>query len=103
MPKPEKLYVFKDLVEMFPVSERTLRRVVAELGFKPPVGRQKLILTEIQVERVREALTWRSPPKKPSAPPKIKLPVSTRMARLRETRAISEEVVRRLKAKSGRD
>src|SRR5690606_1586008 len=99
MGKESGCYTFKELVEMFPVSARTLRRVVGELGYKPPLGRHKLILSEVQVDRVREALTWREPKRVPPPPPLTKEQVrARRIARRRETKEIHERVLRHLRA-----
>ena len=49
-----RLFTFRELLEMFPVSERTLRDVIAELGYRRAQGRGRLIFTPDQVATIRQ-------------------------------------------------
>ena len=95
------LITFRDRLSRVPVSERTLRAVVAELGFRPPQGRHKLLFNEAQVKLVEEALVCRSSRPRSS----VRLPpedVNRRRAMLaRQSREIMKRVRAEMDAKGG--
>jgi hypothetical protein len=67
-PRPgvERLYTLRDTLALVPLSMRVLRAVVAEIGFRPPPGRKKLLLTERQVKEIQEAVKCRASAEKRS-------------------------------------
>jgi len=59
-PGVDRLYDFQGILAVVPLSRRVLRQVIAELGFKPPPGRKKLLLSPEQVEQIKEAVKCRA-------------------------------------------
>jgi len=54
------LLTIKDVAHALGVKERTLRDVVARLGYRCPEGRGKLYFSAYQVEQIKGALQCRS-------------------------------------------
>ncbi len=53
--RDNRLFTIKDVVADMRVSERTLREVVADLGFRRPPGRKRYLFSAAQVALIREA------------------------------------------------
>lgn len=54
-----RLYTVNDVLAVVPVGRRTLQQIVAELGYRPPAGRKRLLFTGEQVEAIQGQLICR--------------------------------------------
>ncbi len=54
-----RLYTFQDVLALVPISERTLRQVVARLGYRRGPGCGRLAFTAADVERIVDAIRCR--------------------------------------------
>ena len=55
-----RLFTIKDVAADMRVSERTLRDVIADLGFRRPPGRKRYLFDAAQVKAIKEAVQCRS-------------------------------------------
>ncbi len=58
--RDDRLFTIKDVAADMRVSERTLRDVIATLGFRRPPGRKRYLFNAAQVALIREALQCRA-------------------------------------------
>lgn len=91
-----ELITFAELVERVPLSARTIRDVIRELGWRPAPGRRKLLFNRRQVAEILDYLAVRESGGRAArdpAPMVVRRPgESQRAARTRETRALLAEV-----------
>ena len=121
--RDDRLFTIKDVAATVRISERTLRDVIASLGFRRPPGRKRYLFNAAQVARIREALTCQATiPLVPESEygagltaadmnrerlrfaesVRQRLGMSSRTARARETREINKEIRMREDAESGK-
>ena len=60
--RDDRLFTIKDVARMVPGSERSLRDVIRDLGFRRPPGRKRYLFDAAQVAAIKEALKCRSTP-----------------------------------------
>ncbi len=60
--RDDRLFTIKDVAADMRVSERTLRDVIADLGYRRPPGRKRYLFDAAQVAAIKEALKCRSTP-----------------------------------------
>ena len=94
---------------MVPVSERSLRDVIADLGFRRPPGRKRYLFDAAQVAAIKDALKCRSTllPEHGTGTGTLSSIAastgeSTRAARARLTRLAAQQVRMRQDAASGK-
>ncbi len=58
--RDDRLFTIKDVAADMRVSERTLRDVIATLGFRRPPGRKRYLFNATQVAAIREAVQCRA-------------------------------------------
>ncbi len=83
--RDDRLFTIKDVTAVLPVSERTLREVVADLAFRRPPGRKRYLFNAGQVAAIREAVQCRD-----TIPPEHR-----KAARARLTRLVNKQTHRR--------
>jgi hypothetical protein len=107
--RDDRLFSIKDVAENMRVSERTLRDVIADLGFRRPPGRKRYLFDAAQVAAIKDALKCRStlPPgygmwAGASSPIAASTVASTRAERTRLSKLAGQRVRARLWPTGGR-
>ena len=111
--RDDRLFTIKDVAATMRVPERTLRDVIATLGFRRPLGRKRYLFDAAQVALIREAVQCRatiplepeseyvaglmgtdtnSERKRLAESVRQSLGLSSRGARARETREINKQI-----------
>lgn len=87
-----ELFTLKQLLDALPVGERALRRIIAELGFKPAPGRRSMYFTPDDTALIVSAITASRNTNPAPAPP------LNRSQKSRQTKALAEAVRNEMKA-----
>ncbi len=75
--RDDRLFTIKEVTAVLPVSERTLRDVIRDLGFRRPPGRKRYLFDAAQVAAIKEAVQCRS-----TIPPEHRAAARARLTRL---------------------
>ena len=75
--RDDRLFTIAEVAATVRVSERTLRDVIASLGFRRPPGRKLYLFDAAQVVAIRDALKCRS-----TLPPEHRAAARSRLTRL---------------------
>ena len=107
--RDDRLFTIAEVAATVRVSERTLRDVIASLGFRRPPGRKLYLFDAAQVAAIREAVQCRSTflPEHgtgagTSSPIATSAVASTRAARARLSKLVGQQVRMRQDAESGK-
>ncbi len=107
--RDDRLFTITEVSATMRVSERTLRDVIATLGFRRPPGRKRYLFNAAQVALIREAVQCRAtiplaPESEPGSSSSVArlMAANTRAARARETKMLMKRINAELFGASGK-